>query len=218
MSDPATAATTASTITPYITAFATISAPLITAISLNYATQNRRAERTKALIENKVALAEKDLQDSSTKEIQAALDEIILLTLQADINKSTKLTWKQIIPRVNITLVLLAIGATVTSLYLSLYIREDNQENNSVVASIISLLGNQNGEYVAILLGTITSAIAALVTTLFNSSINRISRKEFEKRIGREQEMQDPIFLNFESPKAKKDTYPRSKHKGKHGD
>lgn len=118
MADPVTTTTTAATVTPYITAFATIAAPTITALSLNYATQNKRAERTKALIENKIALDEKGASDPTTAEIRAMLNELILLTLQTDINKSVKLTWKQIFLRVGITAVLILIVAAIALLIL----------------------------------------------------------------------------------------------------
>ena len=51
---------------PYATTLGTILVATISTLGINYASESRRAERTKSLIENKVALLEKNADDESS--------------------------------------------------------------------------------------------------------------------------------------------------------
>lgn len=154
MADPATTTTAAATVTPYLTTIAAVAAPTIAALGLNYATQNKRAERIKALIDNKVALTEQGAADQTTKEIQVKLDDLILLTLQTDINKSTKLTRKQLAQRIGIAVAFIAFSAlvVVASLHDDFFTSAQRRASANVIAAITSC------------------AIALLVTTVSNRS------------------------------------------------
>lgn len=140
---------------PYATTLGTILVATISTLGINYASESRRAERTKSLIENKVALLEKNADDKSSMEIRARLDELILLTLQTDIDKSTRLNWKQIIKRVSFVGIII-LSVVVFAFYALRLSSISNSANWLTIAPIA--------------LSTISGGIAYLFSSLSNRS------------------------------------------------